>query len=126
MGVQFSLAIASVCSRRNRRLPVPPCHTHPLERLLGLEVAARKLKCNRYRILSATVMPDVPPKASQFQFPMKCVTRVRKIQFASGPIPSAMIATKNTQARLVRCSFDLAGGTRSCTCRLMKFSKVEN
>jgi hypothetical protein len=106
MGVQFSLAIASVCSRRNRRLPVPPCHNHPLERLLGLQEAARKLKCNWYRMLSATVKPDVPPKTSQFQFPMKCVTRVRKIQFASGLIPSAMIATKNTQARLMRCSFD--------------------
>ena len=101
MGVQFFLAIPSVCSRCNRCLPVPPCHNHPLERLLGLEVAARKLKCNRYRILSATVMPDVPPTASQFQFLMKCATRVRKIQFASGPIQSAMIATKTTQGRLV-------------------------
>jgi hypothetical protein len=78
MMVQFFLAMPSVCSRSTLLLPIPPCHNHPLERLLGQDVAARKTKCHRYRILSATVMPDVPPKASVFQFPMKCATRVRK------------------------------------------------
>ena len=37
-----------------------------------------------------------------------------------------MIATKNTQGKLVRCSFDLAGRTRLATCRLLEFAKVKN